>query len=200
MSYQNVKDYRTRLKERAVYVMGGKCQCCGYNKVNTALEFHHLDPAQKEFSFGANTNKSWNTVRNELKKCILVCANCHREIHSNLIDDSLLTSSFSEEKAQEIDKLVVQIKEKQIFYCVKCGVEVSKEGNLCPTCAAIQKRIINRPNREELKDLIRNNSFTQIGRMFNVSDNAIRKWCKAVFLPYTVSEINKYTDEEWKLI
>lgn len=53
-------------------------------------------------------------------------------------------------------------------------------------------------NREELKQLIRAKSFTEIGRMFNVSDNAIRKWCIKFNLPSKKSEIKKYSDEEWK--
>ena len=56
MSYENVKNFRARLKERAVYVMGEKCQCCGYNRCIQALEFHHINPEEKEFSFGNNTS------------------------------------------------------------------------------------------------------------------------------------------------
>lgn len=56
----------------------------------------------------------------------------------------------------------------------------------------------NYPTRAELKELIRNKPFTQIGVMFGVSDNAIRKWCDSYGLPRKKSEINKYTEEEWK--
>ena len=55
-------------------------------------------------------------------------------------------------------------------------------------------------SREELKKLIRTTSFTQIGKQFNVSDNAIRKWCIKYNLPKTVKEIKSYSDEEWELI
>ena len=85
MSYQSVKNSRERLKKRMVYVMGDKCQCCGYDKCISALEFHHINPEEKKFTFSANTNRGWATVVPELKKCVLVCANCHREIHSGLI-------------------------------------------------------------------------------------------------------------------
>jgi len=52
------------------------------------LEFHHLNPEEKEINFGSNTNLGWGAVKEELKKCILVCANCHREIHYGIIDNS----------------------------------------------------------------------------------------------------------------
>lgn len=55
-------------------------------------------------------------------------------------------------------------------------------------------------SREELKKLIRTTPFVQIGKQFNVSDNAIRKWCDKYNLPRKVSDIKKYSDEEWELI
>lgn len=57
-----------------------------------------------------------------------------------------------------------------------------------------------RVSREELKTLIRTLPFSQIGEKFNVSDNTIRKWCDKYDLPRKVSEIKKYSDEEWNLI
>ena len=56
------------------------------------------------------------------------------------------------------------------------------------------------PTREVLKEKIRNKPFLQIGKEYNVSDNAVRKWCKSYNLPYRASDIKKYTDEEWENI
>ena len=67
----------------------------------------------------------------------------------------------------------------------------------CLHCQQIYSRQSERPSREELKQLIRNNSFVSLGKHFNVSDNAIRKWCKYYNLPHKVSDIKKFTDEEW---
>lgn len=65
---------------------GGKCQCCGYNKYVGALEFHHINSEEKDFGISAKGyTRSWKRVKEELDKCILVCANCHREIHGNII-------------------------------------------------------------------------------------------------------------------
>ncbi len=84
-----VQRKREKLKKDAIKYKGGKCQICGYNKCDSALEFHHLDPNQKDFGISANGyTRSWDTVKKELNKCIMVCANCHREIHANLIDVS----------------------------------------------------------------------------------------------------------------
>lgn len=71
-------------KIRAIEYKGGKCQRCGYSKCSRALGFHHRDPQQKEFSIGSRGNKSWETIRAELDKCDLLCANCHAEVHDEI--------------------------------------------------------------------------------------------------------------------
>lgn len=63
---------------------GGKCVRCGYDKCIDALEFHHIDPTQKEFSLGQRRGLNIEALRAELEKCILVCSNCHVEIHYEL--------------------------------------------------------------------------------------------------------------------
>ena len=64
---------------------GNKCSICNYNKCPAALEFHHLDPTQKEFGISDSRNNTLNQkVKDELDKCILVCSNCHKEIHYDL--------------------------------------------------------------------------------------------------------------------
>lgn len=68
----------------AIEYKGGSCSHCGYDKFYGALEFHHTDPSQKEVSWNKLRLKSWDKVLNELDKCILLCANCHREEHNRI--------------------------------------------------------------------------------------------------------------------
>jgi hypothetical protein len=77
----SVTKRRKQNKLLLVEYKGGKCEICGYNKNISALEFHHLDPSKKEFGLTANTN-SIERQKEEADKCILLCANCHREIHN----------------------------------------------------------------------------------------------------------------------
>ncbi len=74
------KDRIRKLKKQAVDYKGGKCIKCGYNKCQASLEFHHLDPSKKDFTIGHN-NKAFKNIKSELDKCILLCRNCHGEIH-----------------------------------------------------------------------------------------------------------------------
>ncbi len=85
-----VKKRRKKLKELAVEYKGGKCCKCNYDKCIGALEFHHLDSNEKDFGIAAKGHTvSWERMKLELDKCIMVCANCHREIHEELKMDGL---------------------------------------------------------------------------------------------------------------
>ena len=73
---------RADLRRKAVIHMGGCCRICGYNRCLAALDFHHLDPAQKEFNI--SSVMSWPRIMMELNKCELLCSNCHREVHDGM--------------------------------------------------------------------------------------------------------------------
>lgn len=80
MAHQSVV-FRRRLKARAITYKGGKCLLCGYDRYNGAVEFHHLDKTTKGFGLSRKgIVRSWESIRSELEKCVLVCSNCHREI------------------------------------------------------------------------------------------------------------------------
>ena len=84
-------------------------------------------------------------------------------------------------------------------YCKVCGKELkTKEGKICQECFHLQTRKVqDRPDREQLKQMIRNISFMELGRKYGVRDNTIRKWCKAVNLPTKRTDIENLSDEEW---
>lgn len=79
-SVQKVIIWRRKAKQKLVEYKGGKCKRCGYDKCIDALEFHHLDSNTKDFTI---SGKSWSfeKLKKEADKCILVCSNCHKEIH-----------------------------------------------------------------------------------------------------------------------
>ena len=97
-SSEKVKAWRKRTKERMVESMGGCCQICGYNKTHKALEFHHIDPNEKEMGFGETraNNVSWAKLVVELRKCIMLCSNCHKEVHEGITELPRSYASFDE--------------------------------------------------------------------------------------------------------
>lgn len=85
-NYEHVKNYRKNKKRKLVDLFGGKCKICGYNKCLRNLHFHHIHANEKEFGLSSvGNNISLEKVQKEAKKCILVCSNCHGEIHEGLL-------------------------------------------------------------------------------------------------------------------
>lgn len=76
---------RRKVKLMAIEYKGGKCQLCNYNRCVGALELHHINKTDKDFGIGdKGYTRSWQLVKTELDKCILLCANCHREVESGI--------------------------------------------------------------------------------------------------------------------
>jgi 5-methylcytosine-specific restriction endonuclease McrA len=73
-----------RLKQAAVDYKGGRCSHCGYSRYIGSLEFHHIDPLRKDFNLAAAHCTTFEKIKSELDKCIILCANCHREEHARL--------------------------------------------------------------------------------------------------------------------
>jgi len=80
-----VQKRRKEIRRKAIAHKGGKCELCGYAKCTEALEFHHLATNQKDFGISAKGyTRGWKKVKAEIGKCLLVCANCHRELHAKV--------------------------------------------------------------------------------------------------------------------
>ena len=163
---------------REWYIKGNyteyKCSICGqepfWQGKELTLILDHIN--------GTNNDDRLENLR-------WVCPNCNQQ----------LDTTGGKQSHKNIEKI-----EKK-YYCSNCGIEIkTKDATLCPTCANIAQRIVERPNRNELKSLIRTKTFVDIGKQFGVSDNSIKKWCIAEHLPHKKTDIKKYTDKEWELI
>jgi len=96
-------------KEELIEMSGGKCSVCGYSKCIDALVFHHKDETTKLFGLALNMlwSKNWTLILEEFKKCILLCSNCHIELHRKLSDDdplncrTLIKSNMSNQEIAE---------------------------------------------------------------------------------------------------
>jgi hypothetical protein len=82
---QAVAQRRRKLKELVLEYKGGKCVVCSYNKYAGAFDLHHIDGSTKEFGLAVRgLTRSWEKIKEESDKCVLVCATCHREIHAGI--------------------------------------------------------------------------------------------------------------------
>lgn len=195
---QTVTDFRRRRKENLIRLAGNKCSICGYNKCNGALEFHHINPDDKKYGIATGNCHSIEDDITEVKKCLLVCANCHREIHNNFFENQNLFDyqNIDEEFENEL------LSKKTNFICKECGKPITRysQSGLCVSCSQTLRyrhRVSDLPDRETLKNLIRTKPFTEIANSYGVTDNAVRKWCDKQNLPRTKKVIDAYTDVQW---
>jgi hypothetical protein len=177
---EHVKNWRKNTKNRIVEAMGGKCICCGYNKCNSALSLHHLDPSQKEFQFGkirANP-ASWLKIVEELKKCVLLCNNCHAEFHDGLIKIPEHHASFNESFSYYKDLE----NKSNLDNCKICGKLKPKFKITCSiSCAGKCNHQINW-NIINLKSELESKSITQIAEELNCSNASVRNRIKRIGL------------------
>lgn len=120
----------------------------------------------------------------------------HSSFHAHNCDESLLL---------QLKNGTYTINYLKNNICPSCGKKKDNHAELCINCYKAQgahnrKIDITNLSREKLKNLIRTTSFVEIGKIYNVTDNAIRKWCDTYKLPRTKKEINSYSDEEWATI
>ena len=171
---KNVQEWRNNTKLRALRCFGNKCQLCGYSKCIQALEFHHIDPSLKDFSFSSaiSTIKSWEYLVTELKKCVLVCTNCHREIHYNNL--YIEPRVYFNEQYEDY-----QLIEGTHKLCV-CGTKIPSSQTTCSNiCKPVVRQKINWAAElntiKKLKDIDKL-SFVKIAAIYGVSDKTIAKW------------------------
>jgi hypothetical protein len=82
---RQVSNRRRKVKRILVAEAGGRCLVCGYDRHPAALEFHHLDPAAKSFNLSLRgVTRKIDALREEARKCVLLCANCHAEVEAGV--------------------------------------------------------------------------------------------------------------------
>ena len=148
-----MKDRLIALKIRAIKYKGDVCMHCNQKYPYPCYDFHHLDPNEKEFVWGQLRNYKWEIIKNELDKCILLCANCHRLEHSNYT-----------ELTEKIVNWFETIENK------KPKKDIVKK--------TFKKTKINWPTPEEIKILIWKKPIREVAKDLKVSDVAIHKYCK----------------------
>lgn len=205
-------------KDDLIKLRGHKCECCGnttWLDLPIKLEVHHK-----------NGNKCDCTEEN----LQLLCPNCHaytdnfgiKNLRHEYITDEIILTAIP--KSNNIRQLLLSLgmsdaganyvrirallsKNPEVHFLIKdenkcliCGQQISMAAKYCSTCFAQNRRIVERPSRDELKDMIRNKTFVSIAKEYGVSDNAIRKWCDTYSLPKRKTDIKEYTDEQWEAL
>lgn len=156
---------------RRWYIKGNyteyKCSICGqepfWNGKELTLTLDHVN--------GNNTDDRLENLR-------WVCPNCDRQL-----------DTFGSKNIKNTQHIRVNRADKN--YCLQCGKEISRSAKRCPECQFLAQRIVKeRPSAEELTQILieYKGNFTKVGQIFSVTDNTIRKWCKAYQLPFHSKE------------
>lgn len=164
-------------KIKSVELLGGKCCKCGYDRNLAALDFHHVNPEEKEYNFNELVKRNWNEVVSELKKCVLLCKNCHAEEHNPALSSDNISKTYFE--LIEREKTLFERVKMSTGVCPVCSEEVYGTKYCSNKCRGIDTRKVKRPTKEVLQEQISSKPIIQVAKIYGVSDNTIRKWAKS---------------------
>lgn len=204
-----------------IKLRGHKCECCNLEEwlgkpIN--LQVHHIDgnkcnctennlqllcPNCHSYTDNFGTKNVVNQRDKIDDEQFLTAISNSYTIREALLSLGLSDAGANYSRAKKLLVLNPNIhlktrEENKSKHCQRCGKDISNTAEYCSDCSHLMSRLVERPDREKLKYLIRNESFVSIGKYFNLSDNAIRRWCKTENLPYRKKDIKSYTDEEWE--
>lgn len=175
---ETVKKWRSSCKSRIIEAMGGACCVCAYNKCAASLALHHLDSNEKDFGLGdiiANP-VNWKTIVEELRKCVLVCQNCHGEIHANV--------SSVPESAPKFNEVFADYKELErqskihLNKCNICGKLKPTHKKYCSHSCASKSQYLKKWDDISLEKEILTKSILQIAKENNCSERTVYKRLK----------------------
>jgi hypothetical protein len=191
-----------QIKKQCFKYKGGKCEHCNYDKYIGAIEFHHIDPLQKDFAIAKNQKNFGMSHKKELDKCLCLCSNCHKIEHARLIKSQDIVEKDTANEINQIkDEPPLIYKTNKLYEndfnrikysidkiiknsmkhsnCQDCNKNITLNSLRCNNCSKINRRKVkNRPSNSQLQDEVNKIGYCATGRKYGVSDNAIRKWMK----------------------
>ncbi len=173
---------KNRALVRKIYLIesrGGKCESCGYSKNVSALDFHHKDPSEKEVKLDSRhlSNTSIKKIYEEFEKCLVLCANCHREHHHPEMEFFIVKNKIFEfNDFKKIKHLTIRTGKPK---CIDCEKEINYNSERCVQCRRLSlRKIKDRPTKEEIKKLISEKGITKTAKQYKVSRTTIKRWLK----------------------
>lgn len=178
----HVKRWRENTKDRIIESMGGGCCVCGYNITHRSLTLHHINPMDKEISLGSirATPRKWDIIVSELRKCVMVCANCHGEIHAGITTIPIHAPKFNEYYADY--KHILKLSKIKITQCPVCDKDMPLGQKTCSLiCSGKQHRRVDWDNID-LAEMLKVKSYISIAEDLGISDAAVHKRAKKLGL------------------
>lgn len=177
MNPNNYNKQRERALKRKIELIeykGGKCEKCNYDKNIAAFEFHHLDPKDKKFQLDSRHLSNTNIIdlKTEVDKCILLCANCHRELHNKKFDKDNLKNLLIEYNLSSNVKIFD--KPKKVIKCKYCGKDFDFVKGKIYCSDECRYKDKNYPSYEEINKTYNElKSWEKVAKSFNVTRKII---------------------------
>lgn len=176
-NYQAQRIRGVKRKLEAISMKGGKCEKCRYDKNISALDFHHLNPEEKDFQLDLRhfSNNNLDKLKLELDKCQLLCANCHREVHNEEMNYDVLVNWLIQ-KESENSFLKTSFSNKRGRKCLNCDTifPISKGKKFCSKQCRDNNK--NYPTLEEIElayDRVK--SWEKVAVEFNITRRIIQR-------------------------
>lgn len=166
-----IKERKLFLKLKAIEFKGGKCLKCGYNNP-ASLDFHHLHNKKSDLSLLWSRCAKWERIKEEIEKCELLCANCHRERHCS----PKFEFEFDHESLLKNRKRKLEARTEAI--CINCN----KKFHTCRNSKFCSRRCRYSHNQRKIPSLIeienakRTMSWKEVAELFKVGKSTIRRW------------------------
>lgn len=164
-NYEKQKERAISRKYELVESKGGKCEICGYDKNYAAFDFHHINPKEKSFKLDSRVISNTNIIKlkKEVEKCMLLCANCHREIHYGELDKEKVFVKINDVKTKHISINNKSKKRQSVCkFCnceydfvkgkVYCNNECRRNDKKYPTIEEVTKKYNELNNWEKVAD------------------------------------------------
>lgn len=172
MAYKDLKKWRTKVIKEFKNAFDNRCGICGYDRCAAALDFHHINPSEKDFAISSWISMKWEILLKEVSKCILICSNCHREYHDGLIEIPTTVLRLDESKIK-----FTPYKAPSKTPCKVCSKPKHPKRQFCSNkCHGIHKAKGNKWDSINLEQLLSNGeSYESIGRQVGVTGAAVKK-------------------------
>ena len=174
-TYKSTQRWRYKARQWITKYAGGQCQCCGYNIYIGNLAFHHVHSKKDSVCYLINKTASWDRIIEEADKCVLVCHNCHGEIHAALRVCPEI--NYEQRKTTLITILTEKpVQKTQTHSCI-CGKQIRQNRKYCSQqCHHNASQCVKWP--QNLPELVQQSSKSAIATLLGVSDKAVAKRLK----------------------
>lgn len=174
-STDRVKRWRNRAKLWLIEWAGGKCQVCGYCRCSRNLSFHHTHDKKAVVSRMVVTTMAFSLILEEAKKCVLLCHNCHGEVHDGITSCPGVEPEARERRRESMGamKTIAVRKERPCKVCSQ-----PTKSKYCSLSCSGKRPKISWPPDEELSQAVLKEPLTSIALRLGVSDKAVKKHCK----------------------